>query len=107
MQPQAKRRLAELEALREVLGDLNDLEALERRLRFAQRTNDVTSLDLDEVQRLLGEESPGRPLDFLSQELAREANTIGSKSADVEIAHTVVEIKTFVERLREQVQNLE
>lgn len=57
--------------------------------------------------RLLEEESPGRSLDFLSQELAREANTIGSKSADVEIAHAVVELKTLVERLREQVQNLE
>ena len=44
------------DALR-LMGDLNDLEALERRLRFAQRANDVTSLDLDEVQRLLGEES--------------------------------------------------
>ena len=57
--------------------------------------------------RLLESESPGRQLDFLSQELAREANTVASKSGDVEIAHAVVEIKTRVERLREQVQNLE
>jgi len=56
---------------------------------------------------LLAEDSPGRPLDFLSQELAREANTIGSKSSDVAIAHAVVELKTLVERLREQVQNIE
>lgn len=62
---------------------------------------------VEQFARLLGEESPGRPLDFLSQELAREANTIGSKSADVEVAHAVVELKTIVERLREQVQNLE
>lgn len=56
---------------------------------------------------LLAEDSPGRSLDFLSQELAREANTIGSKSSDVAIAHAVVELKTLVERLREQVQNIE
>ncbi len=62
---------------------------------------------IDQFRRLLATESPGRQLDFLAQELAREANTIASKSADVEIAHTVVEIKTLVERLREQVQNLE
>jgi len=60
-----------------------------------------------QFERFLGEESPGRQLDFLSQELAREANTIAAKSADVEIAHVVVELKTLVERLREQVQNLE
>lgn len=62
---------------------------------------------LSQFVRLLADESPGRQLDFLSQELAREANTIGSKSADVAVAHAVVEIKTRVERLREQVQNLE
>lgn len=62
---------------------------------------------LEQFGRLLREDSPGRSLDFLSQELAREANTIGSKSADVGIAHAVVELKTHVERLREQVQNLE
>ena len=62
---------------------------------------------LDQFARLLETESPGRQLDFLAQELVREANTVASKSADVEIAHAVVEIKTLVERLREQVQNLE
>jgi len=62
---------------------------------------------VEQFERLLGEDSPGRSLDFLSQELAREANTIGSKSPDVAIAHTVVELKTRIERLREQVQNIE
>ena len=62
---------------------------------------------LDQFARLLGEDSPGRSLDFLTQELARETNTIGSKSSDVTIAHAVVEVKTRVERLRELVQNLE
>jgi len=49
----------------------------------------------------------GRQLDFLVQELLREANTIGSKCNDAEVAHAVVELKTLIERLREQVQNVE
>jgi len=49
----------------------------------------------------------GRQLDFLVQELLREVNTIGSKCSDAEAAHLVVEAKTNVERLREQVQNIE
>jgi uncharacterized protein (TIGR00255 family) len=62
---------------------------------------------LDQVERLLGEPASGRALDFLAQELAREANTIGSKSADVAVAHAVVTMKSRIERLREQVQNIE
>jgi len=49
----------------------------------------------------------GRKLDFLIQELNREANTIGSKANDVEIAQTVVDMKAEIEKIREQVQNLE
>ena len=49
----------------------------------------------------------GRPLDFLVQEFLREANTIGSKCSDAEVAHAVVEMKTAIERLREQVANVE
>lgn len=49
----------------------------------------------------------GRRLDFLLQEMGREANTTGSKSADAALAHEVVELKAALERLREQVQNLE
>lgn len=49
----------------------------------------------------------GRQLDFLVQELHREANTIGSKCNDAEVAHLVVELKTHIERVREQVQNVE
>lgn len=62
---------------------------------------------VQQFERLLGEEAPGRALDFLTQELAREANTIASKSPDVEVAHAVVAMKCCVERLREQVQNIE
>lgn len=49
----------------------------------------------------------GRKLDFLLQEMGREANTIGSKGGDAPISHAVVELKTELERVREQVQNVE
>lgn len=49
----------------------------------------------------------GRRFDFLVQELLREANTLGSKCNDAEVAHAVIEIKATIERIREQVQNLE
>jgi uncharacterized protein (TIGR00255 family) len=52
-------------------------------------------------------ESSGRKLDFLTQEMFREANTIGSKANDVEIARHVIEIKTGIERIREMIQNIE
>ncbi|MFN0130695.1 MAG: YicC/YloC family endoribonuclease [Verrucomicrobiales bacterium] len=56
---------------------------------------------------LRGGEPAGRPLDFLCQELHRELNTMSSKAADAGIAHLVVAGKSAVEKLREQVQNLE
>jgi len=59
----------------------------------------------DEVMSL--EESSGRKLEFLTQEMFREANTIGSKANDVETPKYVIEIKTAIERIREQVQNVE
>ncbi len=52
-------------------------------------------------------EHAGRKLDFLAQEMLREANTIGSKANDAMIAHHVVEIKSAIDRLKEQVQNVE
>lgn len=56
---------------------------------------------------LEGDEPVGRKLDFLMQEMNREANTIGSKASDIEIAGVVVEIKAELEKIREQIQNLE
>ncbi len=53
------------------------------------------------------DESSGRRLDFLTQEMFRETNTIGSKSNDSEISHHVIEIKALIERIREMVQNVE
>jgi uncharacterized protein (TIGR00255 family) len=54
-----------------------------------------------------GTELAGRRLDFLTQEMLRESNTIGSKANDATISRSVVEIKNYVDRLREQVQNVE
>jgi len=66
------------------------------------------SAHLDQFRSLMDSpELSGRKLNFLLQEMNREANTIGSKANDVEIAHAVVVMKDEIERLREQVQNVE
>lgn len=65
-------------------------------------------MHLDHFEALSTKDDPvGRKLDFLCQELMREANTLGSKCQDAEVAHLVVELKAEIERLREQVQNVE
>ena len=56
---------------------------------------------------LLMSESSGRKLEFIAQEMGREVNTIGSKANDADISKLVVEIKTALERIREQIQNVE
>ena len=63
---------------------------------------------LDQFDKLCdSKQHAGRKLDFLAQEMRREANTIGSKSNDTEIARHIVEIKALIDRLKEQVQNVE
>lgn len=62
---------------------------------------------LDQFLNLMDEDASGRKLNFLLQEMGREVNTTGSKSNDASIAHLVVEMKEEIERLREQVQNVE
>ncbi|MGH6612522.1 MAG: endoribonuclease YicC domain-containing protein, partial [Burkholderiaceae bacterium] len=63
---------------------------------------------LDEIERLLKQGGEvGKRLDFLIQELQREANTLGSKSAALELTQISVEMKVAVEQMREQVQNIE
>ena len=54
-----------------------------------------------------GDGEVGRKLDFIIQEMNREANTIGSKANDSDLAHKVVDIKAEIEKIREQIQNLE
>ena len=58
-------------------------------------------------QLIDSDEDAGRKLDFLAQELLRETNTIGSKANDVDIAKLVVEMKSSIDRIKEQVQNIE
>lgn len=63
---------------------------------------------LDEVERILQKGGAvGKRLDFMMQELNREANTIGSKSVDIEISKISMELKVLIEQMREQVQNIE
>lgn len=80
---------------------------------FAQRIDvaeeiDRTATHVAEVKRVLQQGGMvGRRLDFLLQELNREANTLGSKSVDPVITHAAVEMKVLIEQVREQVQNIE
>ena len=63
---------------------------------------------LDQLEELIcGNEAVGRKLDFLVQEINRETNTIGSKASDVSIARIVVDMKAEIEKIREQIQNIE
>ena len=63
---------------------------------------------LDQLRVMLSSTEPiGRKLDFLMQEINRETNTIGSKCSDLEIARTVVDMKAELEKIREQIQNIE
>jgi uncharacterized protein (TIGR00255 family) len=62
----------------------------------------------EQFSSLLGEPEPvGRRMEFLLQEMSREANTLGSKSQDIKLSHLVVDIKGELEKIREQVQNVE
>jgi uncharacterized protein (TIGR00255 family) len=63
---------------------------------------------VSEIRKVLANNEPvGRRLDFLMQELNREANTLGSKSADSETTSAAVELKVLIEQMREQIQNIE
>lgn len=63
---------------------------------------------IDQLHKFFEAEEPiGRKLDFLVQEINREANTVGSKASDIEIARKVIDIKAEVEKIREQIQNIE
>ncbi len=100
-------RLAELQAQ-------PDQDRLEQELVYLAQKMDVDE-ELDrldghiaEVRRVLERDEPvGRRLDFLMQEFNREANTLGSKSADPDTTKTAVELKVLIEQMREQVQNVE
>ena len=86
---------------------LNEATAYAIRIDVAEELARLRA-HLDEIERLLkaGGEL-GKRLDFLIQELQREANTLGSKSAALELTNVSVEMKVLVEQMREQVQNIE
>lgn len=91
-----------------------DPERLEQELVLLAQKTDVAE-ELDRLQThvaevgqvLLRDEPVGRRLDFLMQELNREANTLASKSIDTEMTNMSVELKVLIEQMREQIQNIE
>jgi uncharacterized protein (TIGR00255 family) len=106
-----------LDRVRGLLGELDvqiDRSDLIKEVAIYAERSDIAeevvrlASHLDQFQEILGEpESAGRKLEFLTQEMFRETNTIGSKAGDVEISRHVVEIKGALEKIRELVQNVE
>ena len=104
-----------LERMRTVLGDtqvdeariLTEAAVYADKVAVAEETVRLRS-HIDQLRSMLAsDEAIGRKLDFLVQEINREANTIGSKAQDVDIARRVIDIKAEVEKIREQIQNIE
>jgi len=99
--------------LREAQLDANDDRLKQEFALFATKIDVAEELSrltthVAEVRRVLGAGgSAGKRLDFLAQELHREANTLGSKSVDAEISQASLELKVLIEQMREQVQNIE
>ena len=101
--------LAEGQGLPEAAQDraLNEATAFAIRIDVAEELTRLRS-HLQEIAHLLGKGGDiGKRLDFLIQELHREANTLGSKSSSLELTHISVEMKVLIEQMREQVQNIE
>ena len=101
--------------IKELLGDntfdeqrvLTEVAIFADKVAVAEETVRLRS-HIKQFESLLSSDEPvGRKLDFIVQEMNREANTIGSKAQDIEIAHTVVDIKSEIEKIREQIQNME
>ena len=106
-----RRRIAE--RLQQIEAEY-DRGRLEQELAlFAQKIDIVEELErleshVVEVRRILGSKEPvGRRLDFLMQELNREANTLGSKSVNTGTTKAAIDLKVLIEQMREQIQNLE
>lgn len=86
---------------------LSEAAAFALRIDVAEELSRLV-VHLDEIERLLaGGGEVGKRLDFLIQELHREANTLGSKSASIELTRVSIDMKVQIEQMREQVQNLE
>lgn len=101
--------------LSEVLGDttIDPQRILTEAAIFADKTavdEETVRLrsHIDQLRTMLsGNEAVGRKIDFIVQEMNREANTTGSKVSDAQLAHKVVDIKAEIEKIREQIQNIE
>lgn len=99
--------------LQDALGNASDDRILQEVAVFATRIDVAEELSrlgahLDEVERVLkAGGASGKRLDFLMQELNREANTLASKSAVTEVSQSAMELKLLIEQMREQIQNLE
>jgi uncharacterized protein (TIGR00255 family) len=109
----ARMRTKLLERIAQLVSDV-DHERLEQELAIlAQRVDVDEEIDrlrghVAEVRKTFGGlEASGRRLDFLMQELNREANTLSSKSQDIETTRAAVDMKVLIEQMREQVQNIE
>ena len=111
---QARKRM--IDALERILKEQPDPARVAQEIAILAERTDVTEeitrfgSHLGQFRRLMegtGAEPVGRKLDFLLQELGREVNTIGSKALDADISLQVVNIKAELEKIREQVQNLE
>ena len=104
-----------LARMQEVLDstDIDESRILTEAAIFADRVavnEEIVRLrsHIDQLRSLLDSDGPvGRKMDFLVQEMNREANTLGSKGNDGEIARIVIDIKAEIEKIREQVQNIE
>ena len=84
-----------------------EIALLSQKLDVAEEL-DRLETHIHEVRRVLAETEPmGRRLDFLMQEMNREANTLGSKSAHIDTSNASIELKVLIEQMREQVQNIE
>ncbi len=104
-----------LERMKNVLGDtqveesriLTEAAIYADKIAVAEETVRLRS-HIEQLRELLAsQEAVGRKIDFLIQEFNREANTIGSKAQDVDIARRVIDIKAEIEKIREQIQNIE
>jgi uncharacterized protein (TIGR00255 family) len=102
-----------LSRLQEVKAELNPERVEQEVVLFAHKIDVAEELDrlnahIVEIQRVLSQENAvGRKLDFLMQELNREANTLGSKSVSADSSLSSVELKVLIEQMREQIQNIE
>jgi uncharacterized protein (TIGR00255 family) len=99
--------------LAELTQEINQDRLEQEMVILAQKLDVDEELDrlkthMSEVKHILKQKKPiGRRLDFLMQELNREANTLGSKSIDIETTQASIDLKVFIEQMREQIQNIE